>query len=262
VDVIVYRAREMSQNVAAELARLRTELPDCAVVAVAYRVDYTAADGDPENGLFCYGWKDLDALPYPGQLRNIDFRKPTGRHDLPVLKYYREHPDFDAYWILEDDVRWTGSWRSLVDELRTSDAALLTTTVQTQAQNPDWHWWNTIGTADEPKPELVKCFGPFLRASVACLSVIDRKYTGGWHGHFELTWPTICQAHGLRVEDIGGCGTFTPIRWRDRFYRNDPASWNLAPGTFIWRPTFHESDFRTFAGQFSERPYLWHPVKG
>ncbi|HEY0185519.1 MAG TPA: hypothetical protein VGC09_22175 [Rhodopila sp.] len=262
MDVIVYRTREMTQSVAKEVGRLRSELPDYALVIVAYRPDYTEADSDPENGLFCYGWQDLAELPYPGQLKNIDFRKPTGRHDLPVLKFYREHPNFDRYWVIEDDVRWTGPWRTFADELQSSDAALLATTVQTRAENPDWHWWNTMGTAGEPMPELVKCFGPFLRASAACVALVNEKYTKGWHGHFEVAWPTICCDGGLKVEDIGGSGSFTPRRWRDRFYRNDPDAWNLAPGTFIWRPTYHEADFKDFIGQFAERPYLWHPVKG
>lgn len=261
MDVILYRTRRMSQSVAREVARLRAEAPDHEVAVVAYQHDYTSADGDPDRGLFCYGARDLEMLPYPDQLMGIDFRKPTGRHDLPVLKYFLAHPQFSNYWVIEDDVRWTGSWGHFFSEMKSSRASLLATTVQTQAQNPDWHWWSSLNTAGERIPELVKCFGPLMRASVDCLRQIDEKYRAGWSGHFECTWPTICHASGFEIQDIGGSGAFTPPKWRYRFYRNSPDAWNLAPGTFIWRPGFHEADFAGLEGHFANPPYLWHPVR-
>jgi hypothetical protein len=246
-DVIVYRTRGMSPTVEREVARLRAELPDYVVAVVAYRADYN----DPDAHF--YGWPDIAALPYPGALRNIDPQKPIGHNDLPILKYYLRNPGFENYWVIEDDVRWPAPWRLLVDQLRTSDAALLATTVQMRAENPSWHYWGDQHTA--------RAFLPFARASAACLGAIHEAYSDGLGGHYEGAWPTVCLARGLKIEDIGGTGSFTPARWRNRFYRNDPSTWNLSPGTFIWRPSFHEADFREFSGQFTEFPYLWHPVK-
>jgi hypothetical protein len=263
VDVVVYRTRGINAIVSREIERLRSELPDYAIAVVSYQWNYVATDGDRGKPQYCYSQQDLEGLPYPRKKRDLDWRHPIGGNDLPALKFYRDHPEYDAYWVIEDDVRFSGPWHLLFDELRQSAAALLMTAVEVRRQNPAWHWWPSLVTADDELPDalMTKGFGPFLRASNACLAAIDRKYQAGWGGHAEVTWPTACRAAGLGLEDIGGNGAFTPSARRDRFYSNTPANWHLFPGTFVYRPAFRETGVSEFAGGFFGQPMLWHPVK-
>ena len=260
MDVIIYRTRALNPVVEAEVIRLKHDLPDFAVVVVAYQSDYGA--NDHNQGVFRYGAAHLAALPYPAKLAGMDYQNTTGHNDLPVLQFYRDHPQYDAYWVIEDDVRWTGAtWRLLMDELQTSTADLLGTAVQTRSEAPMWHWWPTLRAPYVRPFEATKAFCPFLRASKAAMVAIDDAYQRGWGGHYESTWPSICAASGLQIADIGGNGRFTPDRWRGKHYSNDPHVWSLAPGTFVWRPKFHADDFKTFARAFAGQPMLWHPVR-
>jgi hypothetical protein len=263
MDVVVYRARRMDKTVAREIDRLRRELPDFMVVVVCYQKDYLPSDSDPVNMLYCYGKQELETLPYPGKIRDMNWNNPTGHHDLPVLKYYRDHPDFDSYWIIEDDVRFSGPWTDLFGELAEAQADFLAANLDTQDKKPIWHWWETLDTAGEilTKKQRIKCFGPFIRARRICVEAVDRRYESGWSGHFELTWPTICVAANLKLEDIGGSGDFTPEGRRNRFYVNTPSHWHLFPGTFVFRPTFKDTEMSKFVLDFFSRPMLWHPVK-
>ena len=34
-----------------------------------------------------------------------------GRHDLPVIWHQMRFPNFERYWVIEDDVRYSGDWR-------------------------------------------------------------------------------------------------------------------------------------------------------
>lgn len=68
------------------------------------------------------------------------------------MRFYQEQPDYDRYWIIENDVRFGGDWSSLFEELAASEADLLCTTVQTHADNPDWAHWHTLTTAGEEIP--------------------------------------------------------------------------------------------------------------
>lgn len=40
-----------------------------------------------------------------------------GSNHFPLLKFYREHPGYDYYWLIEDDVRFSGEWNLFFDAL-------------------------------------------------------------------------------------------------------------------------------------------------
>src|SRR5262249_43118806 len=149
-------------------------------------------------------------------------------------------PDYDYYWIIEYDVRFSGAWPDLLADLSTSGADLLCTTMQTWTENPNWAHWNTLTTGGEdvPPERRVKGFMPFCRLSRALLAACDARYRRGWSGHSEVLWPTIASLAGLRLEDIGGNGGFTPVERRGRYYQNTPSEWSQFPGTFVYRPCF------------------------
>jgi hypothetical protein len=280
-DAIIYRAREVNPLVTREVTRLAQEVPSNEIFIVCYRPEYESAQHSTPGKVYNYGQRDLHSLPYPEKLCKVDWANPSkkprseygseaffynleyGHHDLPVLKFFLDQPGFDRYWLIEDDVRCSESWTPVFEELNASNADLLMTAVQNFSEVPTWHWWTHMKTGKDvlPVARRVKGFLPFCRMSAACLQAIDEKYRQGWCGHYEVTWSNIALASGLTIEDIGGEGSYTPAERRGRYYSCTMGNPYLFPGTFIFRPPFHEMGESAFGKGVTPNYILWHPVK-
>ena len=262
-EVVLYYSHVDTPAVRREVATLRAELGERYDIVVAgYCLAGDALRGIETVPTFAYAPDDLLALNYPAKLKGFAGDCYSGLVDLVPMRFFRDHPDYEHYWIIENDVRFCGEWSSLFNDLATSAADLLTTTVRTQAEDPSWAHWPTLHTGSEeiPQARLLKAFIPFGRISRRLLEACDAKYRAGWCGHSEVLWPTIALAAGLSVEDIGGDGSFTPPERRGRYYFNQADAWSLFPGTFVYRPCFTEQDIVGPTGRFPG--WLWHPVKG
>jgi hypothetical protein len=262
-DVVLYYSHVDSPSVRREVAALRTQLgARYDIIVVGYCRSPDALRGIDAVPTRAYSASDLCMLPYPGKIGRF---KPEdeyiGNCDLVPMRFFQDRPDYDHYWIIENDVRFGGDWSSLFEELASSDADLLCTTVQTYADNPDWVLWPTLMTGGEeiPLDRRVKGYIPFGRVSRRLLEACDARCREGWSGHPEVLWPTIAIEAGLRVEDIGGDGPFTPASRCGRYYYNTPNHWSLFPGTFVYRPCFADRDLSGAECQFPG--WLWHPVK-
>jgi hypothetical protein len=180
-----------------------------------------------------------------------------GHSELVPLHFYVQHDDYDYYWMIEYDVRFSGNWRNLFRHFESSGADLLATCVRSAGDDPDWMYWNTLERPPGEPPlrteEKLTCFLPFYRVSRAAMAALDEGYRQGWGGHAEAAVPTILHRKGLHIEDLGGSGRFvTPVN-QGRWYSNDPNDLAGAPGSFVARPV------RFSMG--SEPDMLWHPVK-
>jgi hypothetical protein len=256
IDLIVYRARGLTEVVAREVERLRKEL-GLTVHVVSYAMNTDAASGEH----FTYSRQTLSQLPYKGLLDGMDWNTMSGRHDLPVIWHWMRFSHFERYWVIEDDVCYSGDWSALFDDLAQSQADLLMTTIQTREENPAWGWWKSLASpSGEPSPAL-KGFGPFCRLSHKLLAALHAAYKDGWHGHFEAIWPTIAAANGLLIEDVGGHGSFTPVARRGKHYWNTPSTYSLFPGSFVYHPHFAEMGESQFMKLMPDPHMLWHPVK-
>jgi hypothetical protein len=212
--------------------------------------------------------EELQYLGYPGRSAVVyqdDSRKSNPYHknfnfvpgsiDLPVLSFFRENPDYQYYWVVEYDVRYSGSWRRLFTAFADSDADLLATTLTRHAAIPDWYHWPGLDLRDLPigKDQYLRAFLPLYRISNQALAQLDSDYRRGVAGHFECLGPTLLHHAGFKLEDIGGDGEFVRPENRNRFYRNTPTTKTLAPGSFVFRPVMDRVG--------GERDTLWHPVK-
>lgn len=262
-DVVLYYSHVDSPAVRREVATLRSQLDvRYDIIVVGYCRSPDALDGINGVPTRAYVESELRALPYPGKLALFKPNDQRGNCDLVPMRFFQDQPDYERYWIIENDVRFGGDWSTLFAELAASDADLLATTTQTHSDNPDWSLWHTLATGGEeiPLEHRVKGFIPFGRVSRRLFQACDARYREGWRGHTEVLWPTIAIKAGLRVEDIGGNGPFTPSERRGRHYYNTPHHWSLFPGTFVFRPAFSD---RYLAGPKSQFPgWLWHPVRG
>lgn len=208
---------------------------------------------------------ELRALPYPRKTAEADW---TGRRweiwggghcDLIALHFYRAHPGFDRYWVVEYDMRFTGRWGDLLGAFEESEADFLATSMRRRRDNPVWWNWESVqGPAEEAEIERhrIAAFPPIFRASRRAMATMDAAYAAGWGGHLEASWATILSLHGLALEDIGGSGEFVRPGNEDRFYlaaRPHAGCDLLCPGTVMAKPPLYR------AGSTPGR--LYHPVK-
>ena len=137
-----------------------------------------------------------------------------------------------------------------------SAADLVTTTIYYQRETPQKELpvpFRSPSFARYPDAARLRAFLPIYRLSRRGFEAVDRAYRAGADGHHEQIWPTVLHHAGLALEDIGGNGRWVRPENVDRFYFNEPGSFSMAPGTFVWRPAFHRVMRR--------RNTLWHPVK-
>jgi hypothetical protein len=198
-----------------------------------------------------YDRATLMQLPYPAKLAGVQWDRIVGDHDLPVLQFFRTHPDYARYWIVEYDVRYTGFWGKLFAECGRSSAGLLGTTLLRREEHPTWPHWPSVSTGSETvSPEhWIKAFLPFAAATHGLLAKIDARYRQGGTGHHEAVWPMVASLAGLGLEDIGGTGPFVPQAWKRRHYWNTPLDPYLSPGSFVYRPTEVQGDDRQWSGR-------------
>jgi len=221
---------------------------------------------DPRVVLFSRD--DLSDLPYPGKStpaklevsHEVDphhqaFNFSPRNVDLPVLLFFRRCPDYTHYWVVEYDVRYSGAWPAFFGAHNQSDADLLGTTLFRRDQCEDWYYWPSLDLRDRriAMHDQIRGFFPIYRLSRRALERLDADYRTGVSGHFECLIPTLLNAAGMTLEDIGGQGDFVRPTNKGRFYRNTPAAASLGPGTFVFRPVMERPG--------REPDMLWHPVR-
>jgi hypothetical protein len=178
-------------------------------------------------------------------------------HHFVVPRFFMAFPHYAQYWAIEYDVRYTGHWGKLFATLNDPDVAFYGIGLERQARRPEWsHWPNFSTGADHVAPEnVVKSFLPLHRLSAPGIAAIQAALNNGWRGHYEALWPSAIAHAGLRLEEIGGKGEFTPKPRRGLHYTRTDADPNGSPGSFVYRPTFEEHQIRRWPRR------LWHPVK-
>lgn len=181
-----------------------------------------------------------------------------GNNHFPLLKFYKEHPHYDYYWCIEDDVRFTGNWAHFFKYFENSDIPFISSHIQRFTDDPQWPWWNTLvynGKTLETE-YLIRSFNPIYRISKEALHFIDQKLLEGWQGHHEVLFPTLLNAAGFDLMDFGGKGEFVSTGDENKFYLGNYAQNSYLEDeepTFRWRP-IHQK-----IGEIPNK--LYHPVK-
>ena len=167
-----------------------------------------------------------------------------GSNHFPLLKFFKENQGYDYYWLVEDDVRFSGEWKDFFGSFASCTSDFLSSVIETKAENPNWYWWTSLKTGNEviAEEKLLKSFNPIYRLSRQALACIDAYLIIGWMGHHEVLLPTLLYNEGFLLEDFGGEGTFVRPENKAKFY--DDTSMRIAPVL---------PDDR--------KNYLFHPVK-
>ena len=167
-----------------------------------------------------------------------------GSNHFPLLKFYKENQGYDYYWLVEDDVRFSGEWKEFFDSFASCTSDFLSSVIETKAENPNWYWWSCLKTGNEAiaVDRLLRSFNPIYRLSSQALACIDDHLRKDWIGHHEVLLPTLLYNKGFLLEDFGGEGIFGRPENNAKFY--DDTSMRRAPVV---------PDDR--------KNYLFHPVK-
>jgi hypothetical protein len=168
----------------------------------------------------------------------------------------------DHLWLCEYDVDFAGRWDDLFGRYVDNDADLLTTTLMFRHEQPKWPDWQTARAPDGvPEERWVRSLNPLMRVSRRLLDTyVAAMADDRWGGHYEFTVPTSALAAGLRLEDLGGEGSFVlPGRERRVYVGKSPAG-RPKDLTFGFRPVRHHY-FHEHAEDFERPGLLYHPVK-
>ena len=192
-------------------------------------------------------------LPYP----RLPGRGLMDHIHFPVLDFYLSHRGYEAYWIVEYDVRYTGEWESFLHSFGSLDHDLITSHIRRFAQEPRWPWWGSLHhpTQIVPQDQYVRSFNVIYRVSNRALEFLHQAQLDGWRGHPEVSFPTLLSNNGFSLLDFGGSGEFSPPQNKNRVYtsRGSASGYLSMFGTLRFRPA------RSKPG--GNPDMLYHPVK-
>lgn len=176
---------------------------------------------------------------------------------FPLLDFFRSHPVYDRYWVIEYDVRYSGDWNHFFRSVESFGHDLITSHIRRHSDEPWWYWWNTLQHPSKriPRERYLRSFNVIYGVSRAALEFLHDSLIDGWQGHPEVSFPTLLSEGGFRLLDLGGDGDFTLPEFRNRFY----TSWATSGGYLSPFGTMRHRPARAVAGGMPDK--LYHPVK-
>ena len=200
-----------------------------------------------------FNQESLAALPY----EKMATEGLIGNGHLPLLEFFRKHPEYDFYWFIEYDVRYTGEWSAFFARFDFTGHDFTTAHIRRFAEEPFWWWWRSLGhpTIRLSRLGRLRSFNVIYRISKGALEFLDRVLQSGWRGHHEVLIPTLLYHNRFKLLDFGGHGSFVEAGSINSVHTSsDSKSGDLnPPGTIRYRPV------RATVG--SKKNMLYHPVK-
>jgi len=199
---------------------------------------------------FLFSHRSLSALGY------TIFGKTLipGHTHFPLMRFFRENPNYDYYWVIEYDVRFSGKWGYFLDYFSETAKDFLTSNIRRYYEQADWFFWSWLRHPRKkiPYAQCLRSFNPIYRISKSSLIFLDDCLKKGWMGHYEVLFPTLLYREGFSLMDFGGTGKFTPQELKNKFFTSSEYS-TLQEGTLRHRPVMSEIG--------DEKDKLYHPVK-
>ena len=210
---------------------------------------------------------DVTLIPFDYQYISSKFPYSRGQTIIPGnihlvdTELLTQFPNTSYFWIVEYDVRYSGSWKHFLKSFEASKADLLGCNIRFHHEERYWHWWKSFKNNLNPEinvdiKTLVRAFLPIARYSRRALETIRREcLQAGWAGHCEVLVPSLLLKEGLQIEEIGGDSYFTPISRKHFYYSPCRSKHGDLQGytSMRWRPVL------VFWGLRKNR--LYHPVK-
>lgn len=187
----------------------------------------------------------------------IGFNLVPGNNHFPLLQFFLNNPNYDYYWCIEEDVRFSGSWKTFFETFSSISKDFISSHLRTSHEEPEWPWWPSLAHPYSvvPLKDRVRSFNPIYRISNAGLDYIHRALFSHWCGHHEVLFATLLNRAGFKLMDFGGEGQFVLPEFKNKFYISSTPNTQgkLVDGTMRWRPIFK------VVGE--QKNKLYHPVK-
>jgi hypothetical protein len=220
-SAILFRTHLINGPIMAEYRRLRQSCQPFADVWFLYHEESEKAPAVDVGNCFIFSSAQVAAAGFV-------FRDFWRDGHYPLLLFARSHPQYDYYWMIEYDVRYSGKWSDFIGRYDNCNHDLLAAYVLPVEQNPTWPFWNdlSIECADEFKR---RTFFPVVRLSKEGVLALDRSHSAGAVGHCEIITPTIMLLNELKVGDLNDVApavyteeTYTPEYRKSAFVRTKP----------------------------------------
>jgi len=177
-----------------------------------------------------------------------------GNTYFALLYFFKKKPQYNYYWLIEDDVIYNGHWNNFFKRFFNikSDFIGCYNTIFKEAKH--WFWWNSIFVPNNTidSESKIRTFYPIARFSGKSLEFLDDTLASGIIGHGEVLVPTILNLNGFSIFDIAnveqidkGMPLVTPC--------TEKAIGNNNNGTYRYRPHIAQEEI--------QGEYLFHPVK-
>jgi len=207
------------------------------------------------NGFDLHVFKS-DILHSLGYTPIFDRRLIPGSNHFAILDFYRDNPNYKYYWLIEDDVRFSGSWSTLFDTFADFTHDFISSNIRKFEEEPLWIYWNSLVHRGQSVPNInnLRSFNPIYRISNRALKLIDHMLLNQWQGHHEVLIPTLLNQEGFSVLDFGGNGGFCLPEFENKFYTTNSLNiyGELYGGTMRCRPPVR---------YLIEQNMIYHPVK-
>ncbi|MBW2998447.1 hypothetical protein KY321_02815 [Candidatus Woesearchaeota archaeon] len=181
-----------------------------------------------------------------------------GNTHLPIFLFFSKNRFYKKYWLIEDDVCFTGNWRDFFSDILTNQFDFGTCHIRKYDQEPNWNYWKIKKDGKAlRKKDMIRSFNTiYCFSNIGIQQIINSLQNNKWHGHHEVLLPTICKILNLKLFDFGGDGSYTPEKLKNKYYisesKIDGSLGNSSFGTMRYRPRI------TFT---FKRNTLYHPVK-
>jgi hypothetical protein len=197
--------------------------------------------------------KALLDLPYPRMVG-----RPFVDHcHLPTFDFYLAHSEYNYYWGVEYDVRYTGDWGEFLATFEPFDHALIASHIRRFSQEPRFWWWKSFWhpTKKIPLERRVRSLNVIHRLSREALQYLHESLSDGWQGLAEVTFATLLHEGGFSLLDFGGDGEFVQPGCQNRFYTSQSSGTGdiRVLGTVRFRPSRKQAGLRPNT--------IYHPVK-
>jgi hypothetical protein len=161
--------------------------------------------------------------------RSIRTKLVPGSNHFPVLQFFINHPEYDQYWCIEDDVIFNGKWKDFFDKIP-QEYDFVTSHIRRYEDMKDWFWWDSYRVPGEDfNTDMISSFNPVYRISNRALAYIDDRLKKGYRGHHEVLMPTLLYKAGFKLADLGSVenhltphlsfNTLKTMRWKPVFLR-------------------------------------------
>lgn len=241
-----------NEEIERQINKLRTETEEFASVHIVYQADRINPNLPENVNQHTFTIETLNKLGYtPWGCTIMD-----GNFHFVLLDFYRQHPEYDYYWLIEYDVRFNGSWNDFFSFFQDKDEDFWAAHIETRKDNPDWMRWHEIELKNIPlnHSTLLKSFNPICRFSNRAFALLHSRCLLGDRGHNELLMPTLFKYFKLKIADFGGTGRYIYKEHPNLFYIYDAEDNAEDKYTLRCYPTHNDSIMK-------HPNKIYHPIK-